>query len=351
MKGVAEQDIKCEEEVLELAPDEFPDVSRQDRQEELELEAYESKLNFLDELAQRVRERRLTAQLPNTLKLMEAFLEHKRAKSLAEESLITYRRFLSPFAKRYPALPLEPKSVEEFLAGKPGDKYKQGCYKVLSSFYKFASGRFGIPNVMEKVDKPRVKFKEQKSLSLKEVKMLLEAIKTPRQRALVYLYLGQGLRRSEAVRLNVSDIGEDRILIHGKERDEFMPLLEEVRGALRVLAGDRDGEEPLFIGNRGRLSTCMAGLEMEMLQKKCGFTGIRFGCHVLRHSFATLPTEAGCDTHSVKMLLRHSLGNDVTAGYIHLGLNELKVKLEHYSPIRLVNGNSDKPRGNYKLSN
>lgn len=162
--------------------------------------------------------------------------------------------------------------------------------------------------------------------------------------------LGQGLRRSEAVRLNVSDIGEDRILIHGKERTEFMPLLEEVRESLTVLAGDRTGKEALFIGTQGRLSASMAQLEMEGLQKKCGFTGIRFGCHILRHSFATLATETGCDTYSVKRLLRHSLGNDVTPGYIHLGLSELKAKLECYSPMRLVNGDSDKPQVNCKLS-
>jgi integrase len=89
---------------------------------------------------------------------------------------------------------------------------------------------------------------------------------------------------------------------------------------------------------------------MEQLEKKCKFVGIRFGCHVLRHTFASLAVDAGLDVYSLKRLLRHSTGNDVTAGYVHLGFNELKAKLERYSPLRLVNGNYDKPQVNYKLS-
>ena len=251
-----------DEGTLQIEPGKYPDVSLEDRREELELLAYESKIDFLDELAERVRKRRLMTELPDTTGIMKAFLEHKRAKGLAKESLVTYRRFLSPFAKCHSALPLESKPIEDFLASKSGDKYKQGCYKVLSSFYKFASERFDVPNIMKKIEKPIARFKEQKSLSLTEASMLLEAIETPRQRALVYLYLGQGLRCAEAVRLNISDIGEDRILVRGKERDEFMPLLEEIREALLVLASGRDGNSPLFVSNRGRLSSSTVEKEM-----------------------------------------------------------------------------------------
>lgn len=60
--------------------------------------------------------------------------------------------------------------------------------------------------------------------------------------------------------------------------------------------------------------------------------------HTLRHTFGTLTTAAGLDTYSCARLLRHRVTQrtPMTSHYIHLNLEDLREKLERYSPLRLL---------------
>jgi len=196
---------------------------------------------------------------------------------------------------------------------------------------------------MLNVQKPRVKPKEPACLTKVQVKMLLDAIRTDRERALVYLYLEQGLRLSEALRLDIQDVGEDLLRIKGKERDESMPLQPEVRGALLKLAGGRGYNEPVFVGQQGRLGRDMTEKTIKALFKRAGVNGVQQSPKILRSTFSSMLLDAGCDYYIVKRLLRHSGGWDVThRHYIHLTNQKLKEMLERYSPLRQLNQDSDK---------
>jgi integrase len=207
---------------------------------------------------------------------------------------------------------------------------------VLSPFYEFANQLFKVPDIMLSIQKPRVKPKEPECLTMNQLILVLGAIETDRERALVYLYVGQGLRLSEALRLDIKDVGEDMLKIKGKVRDESMPLLPEVRDALMKLAGDRSPGEPVFIGQRGRLGRDMAEENIKRLFIRAGVTGVQMSPKIFRSTFASMAVDAGCSSYVVKRLLRHSRGWDVTEHYIHLTNQELRGKLERYSPLRLI---------------
>jgi integrase len=279
----------------------------------------------------------------STLEIADKLLTSKRAASLQPRSIENYRQVLHSFAIQYPTLPSRPEEIEAFLTSKPSDSTRLWVYRVLSVLYKFANQRFGVPNIMVTVQKPRVKLKEPNCLTGKQAKMLLCAIRTDRERALAYLYLGQGLRLSEALRLDIQDVGEDLLRIKGKERDESMPLLPEVRDALLKLTGNHGHNEPVFIGQRGRLGRDMAEKNIKNLFQRAGVNVVQQSPKILRSTFASMAFAAGCDFHIVKRLLRHSGGWDVTdRHYLHLTNHELRQKLQRYSPLRLLNQDSDK---------
>lgn len=278
-----------------------------------------------------------------TLEVVDKFLASKRAAGLQPRSIENYGQVLHSFARQYPTLPSSPEEIEALLTSKASDSTRLWVYSVLSAFYKFANQRFGVSNIMLSVQKPRVKPKEPDCLTMKQARMVLVAIVTDRERGLVYLYLGQGLRLSEALRLDIRDVGEDLLRIKGKERDESMPLLPEVRDALLKLAGNRSPNEPLFIGQRGRLGRDMAEENIKRLFQRAGMTGVQQSPKIFRSTFASMAKNAGCDFYLVKRLLRHSRGWDVTdRHYIHLSNEELRKTLEKYSPLRLLNQHSDK---------
>ena len=279
----------------------------------------------------------------NTLEIADKFLASKRAASLQPRSIGNYSQVLHSLALKYPTLPCSPEEVEDFLTSKPSSSTRLCVYKVLAAFYKFANQRFEVPNIMCNVQKPMVKQREPESLTRSQAKTLLDAIRTDRERALVYLYLGQGLRLSEALRLDIQDVGEDLLRIKGKERDESMPLLPEVRQALLKLAGNRGINEPVFVGQRGRLGRDMVEKNIKTLFQRAGVIGVQQSPKIFRSSFASLALAAGCDFYLVKRLLRHSGGWDVThRHYIHLSNQDLRERLERYSPLRQLNQRFDK---------
>jgi integrase len=258
--------------------------------------------------------------------------------SVAEGSIGTYQNVLNLFAKKFPHLPLNPEPIEQWL-GTKSKRTANFYHGVLSRFYQFLNKRLGIPNVMEWVAKPKYKDKEADSLNLEQIRALLKRAENTREQLLLELYVGHGLRLSELIRLNIEDIGEDRIRIHGKRRTQPIPLLPETREGLIELGNGRSPSEPIFISrNKKRLSKHMVLVILKELYKKAGISGIKTTAHTLRHTFCTLMLEAGCDYGIVQKLMRHR--GDMTSHYSHYNWDTLKKALELYSPIRLIRGNT-----------
>jgi site-specific recombinase XerD len=154
-----------------------------------------------------------------------------------------------------------------------------------------------------------------------------------RDRAMLELLYGGGLRISELVALDVGsvDMGEGSAIIHGKGSKERVALfgepamqaleryVEAGRPLLRADAKPRNSSEAqaLFLNRFGRRLTARA---VQMLIKRHALAaGIAADVHphLLRHSFATHLLDGGADLRIVQDLLGHSSAN-TTQIYTHV---------------------------------
>jgi integrase/recombinase XerD len=187
-------------------------------------------------------------------------------------------------------------------------------------------------NPAASIQLPRRARRLPRALSPAETERLIDAADgtTPRarrDRALVELLYGAGLRVSEAVGLEKSGVDLDARIVRvvgkgGKER--IVPLGRPAAEAVRRYLAmgrphlDRRYRPELFLNARGgALTRAGAFLILRKLAAKAGLEPERVHPHLLRHSFATHLLEGGADLRSVQEMLGHAdLGT--TERYTHV---------------------------------
>ena len=160
-----------------------------------------------------------------------------------------------------------------------------------------------------------------RTLSPAEAERLVEAAsgtspRSLRDRALVELMYGAGLRVSEATGLHRRSVDLDDRIVRalGKgSKERIVPLGRPAVEALRryIAMGrphlDRRTRPELFLNARGGpLTRAGAFLILRRLAEKAGLDPLRVHPHLLRHSFATHLLEGGADLRSVQEMLGHA---------------------------------------------
>lgn len=176
-------------------------------------------------------------------------------------------------------------------------------------------------NPASELDLPRRTRRLPRTLSAGEAERLIDAAagvdpRSQRDRALVELLYGSGLRVSEAVGLDRSGVDLEQRLVRctgkgGKQR--IVPIGRQAADALRryVAQGrpylDRRHRSELFLNAQGGpLTRAGAFLILRRLAAKAGLEPERVHPHLLRHSFATHLLEGGADLRSVQEMLGHA---------------------------------------------
>jgi integrase/recombinase XerD len=159
-------------------------------------------------------------------------------------------------------------------------------------------------------------------LSIEELQRLFTRTKNPRHRVLLMTTYAAGLRVSEVVRLKLTDIESDRMLIRveqGKGRKDRYTLLSTrlltelraywklYRPALWLFPG-LDPHRPMPSGTAQKI--------YYHAKRTAGITH-GHGIHTLRHCFATHLLEAGVDVRTIQMLLGHQ-ALDTTTRYLRI---------------------------------
>ena len=190
------------------------------------------------------------------------------------------------------------------------------------------------PAPLEGLRRPRSGRQLPEILAQREVLRLLDALRNPKHRVIFSLLYAGGLRVSEVVRLQVSDIDSERMLIRvhqGKGRKDRYTLLP--RSILKDLRTYWKAFRPsmwLFPGARtGRHLTERA--VQKVFSRAVTAAGIRkrVTVHTLRHSFATHLLEGGTDLRYIQELLGHK-SSRTTEVYTHVRRRDL-VRIE--SPL------------------
>jgi integrase/recombinase XerD len=176
-------------------------------------------------------------------------------------------------------------------------------------------------NPAAELDLPRRRRKLPRTLSPGEAERLVEAAngtqpRDLRDRALVELLYGAGLRVSEAVGLEKGGVDLEARLVRcvGKgSKERIVPVGRQGAAALRRYLAhgrpflDSRHRAELFLNARGgALTRAGAFLILRKLAAKAGLEPERIHPHLLRHSFATHLLEGGADLRSVQEMLGHA---------------------------------------------
>ena len=161
--------------------------------------------------------------------------------------------------------------------------------------------------------------------------VVLAAIQA-RDRAMLAVYYGCGLRRNEGVHLDLSDINFDKSILHvrkGKNyKERFVPISKTSIKYLQEYIYDHRNQliksstiDALFLSQRGlRMQGQSLFIRLKLLQQRSGNLNLlekEIGLHTLRHSIATHLMAAGMRIESISRFLGHS-SLESTQIYTHL---------------------------------
>jgi integrase/recombinase XerD len=224
------------------------------------------------------------------------------------------------------------------------NNYLNKHIQALEKFYEYMmhKGVQGVPSVALK--HPKIERAEVTVLTQSEIKELYEATRIQeygtlyyqalgsRDRAMLSVFYGCGLRRTEGVNLTISDINWDRRILHvrkGKNyKERLVPFsqtslkyLEEWVYDYRSILLKTKQSDWLFISNLGKTFSGN-GLYKRVKLLQCSVENIELqqkeiGLHTLRHSIATHLLQNGMDLQKIQRFLGHS-SLESTQIYTHL---------------------------------
>ena len=205
----------------------------------------------------------------------------------------------------------------------------------IRSFYKYLTVKAKLleENPVQDLDSPKVLKTLPRYLTLEESRQLLSSVEgqnRDRDYCILTLFLNCGLRISELVGLNLTDIREDHLRVMGKGGKERVVYLNEacVSALNRYLAvraaipcADR---RALFVTSRHeRISKSAVHALVKKHLSEAGLDSTKYSAHKLRHTAATLMLRNGVDVRTLQELLGHEHLN-TTEIYTHIENTDLR---------------------------
>ena len=218
----------------------------------------------------------------------------------------------------------------------------------LRSFFDYLIfEKYITSNPTDLIETPKLGRKLPDVLSIEEIELLIDHLDLQlpqghRNRAILETLYGSGLRVSELIKLNLSNLffKESLIQVTGKgNKQRLVPMgiiakkylniyIEEVRANQKIHSEFKD---VLFLNRNGKgLTRQMIFTLIRTLAIKAGIKK-KIGPHTFRHSFATHLLENEADLRSIQILMGHE-SITTTEIYTHLDTHHLRSVIEKYHP-------------------
>ena len=281
----------------------------------------------------------------------------KLEKSLSENSVMAYERDLKKLRDYCTMRGIDPLQASfDDLQAFVFDSFKQITNartqsRILSgvhSFYRFLVYTHKIEaDPSELLEMPKLNQYLPEVLTVEEINALVDAIDVStaegqRNRAIIEMLYGSGLRVSELVNLKLSDMYLDdgfmRVLGKGSKQ-RLVPISDASKKQFllwmecrRASVIEQDGQgDYAFLNRRGHQLTRV--MIFTIIKRLCAAAGIQknISPHTLRHSFATHLLQNGADLRVIQQLLGHE---DITTTeiYTHLEVSDLRDAILKYHP-------------------
>lgn len=304
--------------------------------------------------------------------LQEYHVYLKMEKSLSKNSVDAYVRDIKKLISYLNEAHIKPEEAKlehllDFIVeiGETGiDKRSQArLISGIRSFYRFLIYKDKISqDPTELLEAPKIGLRLPEVLTVNEIDRIFAAVdlskpEGQRNRAIIEVLYGSGLRVSELINLKLSNIyfDENYMLVEGKgSKQRLVPLSEESVKQIGFWRLDRNkldikkgNEDFLFLNRLGsRLTRAMI---FTIVKDLCVIAGIKKNVspHTFRHSFATHLLENGANLRAIQQLLGHE-SITTTELYTHIDVQYLRETILMYHPANRVyeRQNNDKQQIN-----
>lgn len=285
----------------------------------------------------------------NGILLEDYFRYLKIERAMSPNTAAAYRSDVAFFldSAGISACDVTPEDIEAYLSARTGySKRSQArLLSALKSFFNYLiSERRITENPCDKVDSPKIGRYLPEVLSVEEVERImasvpLDDVSGVRDRAILEVLYGCGLRVSEVTSLKISDIffKEKFVSVVGKgNKQRLVPVddiaLEYVLKYLgmRPEPYDKASEDILFLNRSGRRLSRVSVFNLVKHQAMAAGIHKEISPHTFRHSFATHLIENGADLRAVQEMLGHE-SVLTTEIYTHIDAGKWRhTVLEHH---------------------
>lgn len=281
----------------------------------------------------------------------------KVEKGLSENSVLAYRRDLEKLYSFLKEAHIEPvKAQREQLSDFLIEISSLGVHprtqaRILSgvkSFYRYLIYReLRKEDPTELLGAPKTGLHLPEVLSIHEIDAIVGAIdlskpEGQRNKAILEMLYGSGLRVSELVNLRLSNMNSDEgyMLVEGKgSKQRLVPVSDKALHELELwyidrnlLSVTRGNEDYVFLNRRG--SKLTRAMIFTIVKQLAELAGIRKNVspHTFRHSFATHLLENGANLRAIQQLLGHE-SITTTEIYTHIDIHFLKKTIADFHPL------------------
>lgn len=260
------------------------------------------------------------------------FYEYSRyMRGYSPETIRRYRGIIN-FYRRF----AEIKNLEEiteknlrefFLNGRTHRNWRPntfiGFYRTLTVFFRWCvDNHYMAKNPITEIELPKVEKRLPPKLNKQDALKLLDVVSNYpydykylryRNHAIFSMFMFAGLRKSELLKLRFIDVDITNLTIfvnQGKgSKDRIIPMSYTLAQSLKCYLDERKrlGKTcPQFFASLNRnMGFTHSGLK-RLVEKMVKTSGLNFTVHKLRHTFATLMLEGGCDIYSLSRMMGHS---------------------------------------------
>lgn len=293
---------------------------------------------------------------PTLEELMSKYLQHCTViRNYSKYTIKSYQNTFGLFLRESEAIypeDLTRKLLEKwFYNGRIERKWSattfRDHFKHLNPFIKWLiKDGYMENNPLDKIEKPRIEHKLPRTLTKDEAALVLEAsyhmryqykIERYRNRALIGVMLLAGLRRQEVIKLKLGDVdlvNRTIFINQGKwSKDRIIPMNNKLQIYLSEYLKERDRMKKkcihFFVGAQKdeQIGTQCVKKLIERIRK---VTKIDFSAHVLRHAFARLMLEGGCDIYTLSKIMGHSKITTTTI-YLSCSNQQMSKSIEMHS--------------------
>ena len=288
--------------------------------------------------------------MKDILKDYENYLKIERA--MSRNTVASYCSDVRKFLAAVPSQPeyVAPEDIEQYLSGLSlVSKRSQARFlSSLRSFFNWLVLEGSITdNPCDKIESPKLGHYLPEVLSVEEVEAMMAAVDLStwqglRDRAILEILYGCGLRVSEAVGLKLSclyfDEGYIRVIGKG-DKERLVPVGEMAADAVnaylerRPQPFDAESDDIVFLNRFGRPLSRQSMFKMVKTMALLADVRKEISPHTLRHSFATHLVENGADLRLVQEMLGHE-NPTTTEIYTHIDTTTWHKEVLDHHPRR-----------------